>query len=139
MNVLAAQGASLLTVKALTVGLGAVVILFTVELIRRDLLRMSYALVWLTSGAVVMLVGLFPPLLGLLQRLTGMNYQTAMQFCIFGFLLLMLMQFSIIISRLSHRDKNLAQELALLREEVRRLSDKAGPAGGSAEATAAHS
>ena len=127
MSLLASQEGSLITIKALTLGLGLGIILLTVELIRRDLLRMSYALLWLASGAVVVFVGLFPSVLEGLGRLTGMNYHTAMQFCIFGFLLLLMMQFSIIISRLSHRHKLLAQELALLREDLRQLSDKSGP------------
>ena len=124
MCLLANQTGSLITVKMLTVGLGAAVCLLTLELTRRDLLRMAYALLWLLSGAVIILIGLFPPVLDLLQRVTGMNYQTAMLFCVFGFMVLLMMQFSILVSRLSHRNKNLAQDVAILREQVRELSEK---------------
>jgi len=124
MDILAIQWGSPLTIKVLTVGLGAGICLLTLELTRRDLLRTAYALLWFLSGGVVIVIGLFPPILDLLQRLTGMTYQTAMLFCIFGFMLLLMMQFSIIISQLSHRNKNLTQDVAILREEMRQLADK---------------
>ena len=117
-------------IKALTMALGVAIVVLTVELIRRDLLRTAYALLWLLAGLVVIVVGIFPNVVGWLQRLTGMNYQTAMLFVIFGFVLLLLMQFSVIISRLSHRNKDLAQDLALLRQQLHGLrQDRTAPPG----------
>ena len=124
MNPLAFQVTPLLTIQTLTISLGAVICLLTLELIRRDLLRLAYALVWLLSGAIVIVIGIFPSILDLLQQITGMNYQTAMLFCVFGFVLLLLMQYSIILSRLSLGNKVLTQEVALLREELRQAAEK---------------
>ena len=130
MALAAAQIEAAVMIKILTIGLGAAVCVLTIELIRRDLLRTAYAMLWLVSSLAVIAIGLFPGLLDRLQRFTGMNYQTAMLFVIFGFVLLLLMQYSIIISRLSNRNKHLAQDVALLRQEMDQLKTPAaaGPA-----------
>ncbi|MBN2583649.1 MAG: DUF2304 domain-containing protein [Planctomycetes bacterium] len=126
MNALASIG-GLEPFQILTIGLGLVIFLLTFEMIRRDLLRTAYALLWLISGLAVALIGLFPDTVNLLQKYTGMTYQTGMLFCVFGFVLLLMMQYSIIISRLSARNKLLTQDLAILREQVRRLNERVNP------------
>ena len=105
----------------LVITLGAVICIITIDMIRRDLLRTAYALLWLLSGVVVIFIGVFPGSLQLLVH-TGMVYQTAMLFIVFAFMLVLMMQYSIIISRISNRNKHLAQDLAILREEMRRLT-----------------
>jgi hypothetical protein len=126
MNTIAAIG-GLEPFQILTLGLGLLIFLLTFEIIRRDLLRTAYALLWLASGIAVALIGLFPNVINLLQKYTGMTYQTGMLFSIFGFVLLLMMQYSIIISRLSARNKLLTQDVAILREQVRRLAARVGP------------
>jgi len=110
----------------LTIGLGLVIFLLTFEMIRRDLLRTTYALLWLVIGLAIVLVGIFPDTVNLLQRYTTMTYQTAMLFLVFGFMLLLMMQFSIIISRLSARNKMLTQDVAILREKLRQVAERIG-------------
>ncbi len=121
MNAIALIG-DLKPFQVLTIGMGLVLFLLTFEMIRRDLLRTAYALLWLASGLAVALIGLFPDAVNLLAKYTGMNYQTGMLFSVFGFVLLLMMQYSIIISRLSTRNKLLTQDVANLREQVRRLA-----------------
>ena len=111
--------APMVVIKVLTISLGLFIMLLTLEMIRRDLLRTAYALIWLLTGLVIAIVGLWPNFfLTALINLTGMNYQTAMLFIVFGFMLVLLMQYSIIISRLSNRNKHLAQDVAILRQQV---------------------
>ena len=53
----------------------------------------------------------------------------------FGFILVLLLHFSVAVSRLSDQTKVLAQRLALLEERLREQEGgKAAPAGGSAKA-----
>ena len=118
--------AGLAPFQILTIALGLVIFLLTFEMIRRDLLRTAYALLWLVIGLAIVLVGIFPDTLNLLKRYTGMEYQTAMLFLVFGFMLLLMMQFSIIISRLSARNKMLTQDVAILREQLRQVAERIG-------------
>jgi len=110
----------------LTICLGVVVFLLTFEMIRRDLLRTAYALLWLAIGLAIVFIGIFPDTLNRLQRYTSMTYQTAMLFLVFGFMLLLMMQYSIIISRLSARNKMLTQDVAILREKLRQVAERIG-------------
>ncbi len=106
-------------IQIMTVGLGLIILLLTLEMIRRDLLRTAYALIWLLTGIAVAIVGFWPDFfLNRLIQLTGMDRQTAMLFVVFGFMLVLLMQYSIIISRVSNRTKHLAQDLAILRQQL---------------------
>ncbi len=110
-----------LIIQALTVLLGGLICVATVELIRRDLLRTAYALIWLAAGVAVALIGLFSSgFFYLVQKYTGMLYQTFILFCILSFAIILMMQFSILISRLSDRNKRLTQDVAILQEELRR-------------------
>ena len=110
----------------MTICLGAVVFLLTFEMIRRDLLRTAYALLWLAIGLAIVLVGIFPYTVNLLKRYAGMTPQGAMLFLVFGFMLLLMMQYSIIISRLSARNKMLTQDVAILREKLRQMAERIG-------------
>jgi len=111
--------------KSLTVLLGGLICLVTVELIRRDLLRTAYALIWLASGLAVALIGIFSTgLFYLVQKY--MSYQTFILFCTLTFVMILMMQFSILISRLSDRNKRLTQDVAILQEELRRLRELSG-------------
>jgi hypothetical protein len=111
-----------------TVLLGGLICLATVELIRRDLLRTAYALIWLASGLAIALIGFFSSgFFFLVQKYSGMLYQTFILFCVLSFAIILLMQFSILISRLSDRNKRLTQDVAILQEELRQ--QRSLPAG----------
>ena len=60
---------------------------------------------------------------GLLDRLAflvGIHYPPSALFLVgFGFFLIIMLHFSLVLSSLSERSKKLAQEISLLREEIR--------------------
>jgi hypothetical protein len=88
------------------------------ELIRRKYLMERYALLWLLAGAVVLVLGLWKGLLTSLASAAGIKSAPNLLFAVaFAFVLLMLVQFSITISRLSTQNKQLAQRVALLEHE----------------------
>ena len=100
----------------------SVMLLVTViELVRRRRLLERYALLWLLSSLV--LVGL-AAWRGALERIAdtiGVAYPPNALFIVaFGFVLWMLLHFSVAVSRLSDQSKVLAQRLALLEERLRR-------------------
>jgi hypothetical protein len=97
-------------------GSGLIVI---VELIRRGQLKERYALLWLFAGIVLLIFSLSRGLLEYVASLVGIYYPPSLLFLLaFLFLLLITLHFSSVISELSEKNKQLAQELALLRQEM---------------------
>ena len=106
---------------------GAVSILLLVivfELIRRRRLKEEYALLWLLSGLVILIFSIFPKLLNIISRAIGMYYLTALFVISFLFLLLIVLHFSTVLSRLSERNKELTQELSILEFRFRELDKR---------------
>ena len=95
-----------------TVSILSLVIVF--ELIRRRRLKEEYSLLWLLSGVVILIFSIFPNLLGIISKMMGMYYLTALFVISFLFLLLIVLHFSTVISQLSERNKELTQELSIL-------------------------
>jgi hypothetical protein len=97
-------------------GSGLIVI---VELIRRGQLKERYALLWLFAGFILLIFSLSRGLLEYVASLVGIYYPPSLLFLLaFLFLLLITLHFSSVISELSEKNKQLAQELALLRQEM---------------------
>jgi hypothetical protein len=97
------------------------------ELVRRRRLSERYALLWLGSAAVLLVLSAWSDLLNRVADLVGVATPTNMLFAVaFGFVLLLLLHFSVTISRLSEENKLLAQETARLDQELRSRA-RAGP------------
>ncbi len=89
------------------------------ELVRRKHLMERYALLWLLAGVTVLVLGIWQGLLTKLSNAVGIYYPPAALFAVaFLFVLLLLLHFSIAISRLSDQNKILAQRLALLQQRL---------------------
>jgi hypothetical protein len=100
---------------------GAAILLLAVvfELIRSRRLQERYALLWLLTGAVILLLALWRDALGKLASLVGIAYPPSALFVLFlVFILLVLLHYSTVISDLSEQNTILAQKLALLQREV---------------------
>jgi len=95
-----------------TVSILLLVIVF--ELIRRGRLKEEYSLLWLLSGVVILTFSIFPNLLLIISQALGMFYLTVLLVISFLFLLLIVLHFSTVLSRLSERNKELTQELSIL-------------------------
>jgi hypothetical protein len=88
---------------------------FIFELIRRKRLMERYAILWLFAGVTVVVLSVGQDLLVKLTHAAGISYAPSAVFAIaFLFVLAMLVQFSMTISRLSDQNTALAQRLALL-------------------------
>jgi hypothetical protein len=94
----------------------ALVLLFVVfELIRSRRLQERYALLWLLTGVVVLVLAVWRDALGELSDAVGIAYPPSALFVLTGlFVLLLLLHYSTVISRLSDQNRILAQRLALL-------------------------
>jgi hypothetical protein len=111
----------------------AILLLVILELVRRRRLLERYALVWLGSGLVILGLAIWRGALSNLAQTLGIAYPPNALFVIaFGFVLVLLLHFSLAVSRLADQSKVLAQRLALLEERVSRAPQSA-PDGGEAE------
>ena len=91
------------------------------ELVRRDALKERYALLWLATSLFGLVVGVYPELIVRFAALVQFQMLTAMFVFSFVFMLGIVLNFTVIISRLTERNRDLAQELALLAHQVGRL------------------
>ena len=95
-------------------------LLVVFELIRSRRLRERYALLWLLTGIVLLVLSVWR---GGLDTIAG--YPPAILFAVgILFILLVLLHYSTVISRLSDQSTILAQRLALLEERFREERDQ---------------
>ena len=113
-----------------------VVFVAVFELVRRRYLRERYALLWLAAALVLLVLAVWKNLLATVAKAVGIYYPPNAFFVIaFAFLLLLVLHFSSVVSRLSDQTRVLAQRLALLerRRVEESLADGRGPDGHDAE------
>jgi hypothetical protein len=92
------------------------------ELVRQRRLMERYALLWLLSSAVMLALSIWRNALESISSLIGIAYAPSALFVIaFGFVLLLLLHFSLVISRLADENKVLAQRVGLLQQRVESL------------------
>ena len=108
---------------AVTGGLFVIIL----ELVRRKRLMERYALLWLFSAAILIVLAAWKGLLTTIASALGVQYPPALLFTVAsGFALLLLLHFSLTNSRLTDQNKVLAQRLALvqsrLEEQERQLA-----------------
>jgi hypothetical protein len=112
---------------------GAFILLVTVELLRRRSLREKYAALWLAVSVVVVVFAIYPGALAAVSRLLGFAVPANLLFFVGGVVLTVIsMQLSLETGRLEDESQRLAEEVALLRLEVRRLTERStGPGTGA--------
>jgi hypothetical protein len=111
-----------LKLQLLAIFASGVLLAIVFELLRRRRLIERYALIWLGSAVVLLGLAVWKGLLDRLADLMGIAYPPNALFMIaFGFVLLLLLHFSLAISRLSNETKVLAQVVARLDRELREL------------------
>jgi len=111
---------SRLQLLAIVVTAGLFVLVF--ELVRRRRLLERYALLWLLASAILLGLSVWRGLLEDLASTVGIFYAPSALFAVaFGFVLILLLHFSLVISRLAEQTKVLAQRVGLLRLEVAEL------------------
>ena len=91
------------------------------ELVRRSHLKERYALLWLGAALFGLLLGLFPQAIVWFSQTVGFQYLTVFYVLSFVFLLMLVLAFTVVISKLTERNRELAQEMALLAHRVSRL------------------
>jgi hypothetical protein len=119
------------SMRASTVAALAALLLIGVvlELIRSRRLQERYALLWLLTGGVILVLALWRGLLGIVSSAIGVHYPPSALFAVGAvFILVVLLHYSTVISKLSETNKVLAQRLALLETELAEHRDEHAPA-----------
>jgi hypothetical protein len=89
------------------------------ELVRRKRLLERYALLWLGSTVVLLGLAVWKHLLEEVASAIGIFYAPSALFVVaFGFILAILLHFSLVISRLADQTKVLAQRVGLLQQRL---------------------
>lgn len=113
-------------------------LLTLLDLVRRRRLLERYALFWLFSALVLLGLAVWRGALEEIAALIGVASPPNALFLIaFGFVLLLLLHFSLAVSRLADQNKVLAQRLALLEERERTRGEAAGSEADTAAAEGA--
>jgi hypothetical protein len=108
--------------------------LIVFELVRRRRLQERYALLWLFAVAALLGLSIWRNLLEESAGALGIAYAPSALFAIaFGFVLLLLLHFSLVISRLADQNKVLAQRLGQLQQRVDDLEHAATTTADAAE------
>jgi hypothetical protein len=105
--------------RALSVAGTLGLLLFVFELVRRKHLSERYALLWLLAATTLFVLAAWKGLLTTLSHDVGISYPPSALFAVaIGLIVILLMYFSLVVSRLSDQNKILAQRLALLQQRV---------------------
>jgi hypothetical protein len=109
----------------------ALLLLVILELVRRRRLLERYAILWLASALVLLGLAIWRGALEELASTLGIfSPPNALFLIAFGFVLVLLLHFSLAVSRLADQSKILAQKLALLEQRVALEEEReAGDAG----------
>ncbi|TFH33513.1 MAG: DUF2304 domain-containing protein [Deltaproteobacteria bacterium] len=106
-------------VTVLSVCISAGFLLYILEMVRRRKLREEYSILWLFGSAMILVLSLKQNWLVVLAHSMGIAYPPSFLFLVgILFILLILIHFSIAISKLHQMNKKMAQELALLKEKA---------------------
>jgi cell division protein FtsW (lipid II flippase) len=108
---------------SIAAAIGSLLLLLVVfELIRSRRLRERYALLWLLTGLVLLVLSVWRGGLNTIAGWAGVEtYPPAILFAVASFFVLaVLLHYSTVISKLSDQNSILAQRVALLEEQIQR-------------------
>jgi hypothetical protein len=102
----------------LSVIASAAFLLGILELVRRRKLREEYSILWLFGSIIILVLSLKQNWLHWIAGLVGISYPPSFLFLVGILLIIMiLVHFSIVISKLMKMNKILAQEIALMKSD----------------------
>ena len=101
------------------------VFVLTIDMVRKRRLREEYSILWLATSIIMFVLVIKYEWLEALTSFIGAGLPTTTLFiCSIIFLMLIAVQFSMKITTLTNQVKNLAQDNALLRAELDKITKK---------------
>lgn len=102
--------------------IAVVLLVLVLELVRSRRLQERYAILWLLTGLVLLVLSIWSSAIQALSDLVGIAYPPALLFAVsLVFVVIVLLHYSTVISRLAKQNVALAQSLALLEERLRKV------------------
>ncbi|MFQ5708459.1 MAG: DUF2304 domain-containing protein [bacterium] len=107
------------------VAFSLVLLLFIIELIRKNKLKEGYSILWFAMGLSLLIISVWTDLLKNVSYLIGVEYEPAMLFAVLvlGIIVLMI-HFSVLVSGFDKQNKTLAQNTGLLYWEIKQLREE---------------
>lgn len=89
------------------------------EMVKKKKIKEEYSILWFIMGLIFLFVSVFPSIIDKLGSLFGIAYApTLILLLLIAFILAVLIHFSVVLSRLSEKNKDLIQEVGLLKHEL---------------------
>jgi hypothetical protein len=109
-------------ITTISVIVSIIFLIFVLQQVRKKRLSEAYSLLWIFAAVILIILAMFPSLLSLISNFLGIYYAPATLFLILILcILLILLQFSILLTIRSRQIKKIAQEVALLKNELEKL------------------
>jgi len=100
-------------------------LLFVLNLIRKRHLKIEHSIIWLAVSVTILVAAIWQNLADQVALFVGIEYPPALFFAMaIFFSLVILMHFSIELSRLKDQNKTITQELALYKDLIKKLEKK---------------
>ena len=102
-------------------------LLAVLELVRRRRLREKYALLWIVTAIVLLVLSVWRGAVTTIAQALGVSYGPAVLFAVGAvFVLVVLLHYSTVISALTDRSVVLAQRIAILEQRIEELERSDG-------------
>jgi hypothetical protein len=121
-------GRNIQTTQYIAIAVSIGLFLYILYLVRKKKIKEEYSLLWLFSSIIFIVFSIWRDGLEHLARLVGIAYPPAALFLLLLLaIFLILIEFSINISKLTEKNKILAQEIGLLKHEIEKLKPAEKP------------
>ncbi len=112
-------------IQTIAIGASILFLLLILFLIHRKRIKEEYSLLWIFVAIVFIVFSIWRDGLDYLANLMGVSYPPAALFLILLIaVFLILIEFSIIISKLSDKNKTVVQEIGILKQELKKLQEE---------------
>jgi hypothetical protein len=112
-------------IQLIAISFSVLFLFFVFEIIRRKRLKEAYALLWVITGVVFLGLSCWQKGLDYIANVFGIYYSPAFLFLVMLVsIILIMIQYSMIISKHTDRIKDLTQEIAILKERLDKIMNK---------------
>ena len=113
--------------RGLAIAVTLALLLLVFELVRRKRLSERYAILWLLAATTLFVLAAWKGLLTTLSNDVGISYPPSALFAVaIALIAMILLHFSLAVSRLSDQNKVLAQRLGLLQQRIEESEELSG-------------
>ncbi|MDH4226771.1 MAG: DUF2304 domain-containing protein [Deltaproteobacteria bacterium] len=114
-------------INALPLVITAIFFFLIIDFVRRGLLKEKYSVLWIAFIIVAAILSIWQELLTKVALILGVSYPPSLLFLVaIIMILLLLLHFSVVISILTEKCKTLAQETAMIKEELANIKKTLG-------------